>query len=147
MKYAILGPKKAVLRISETEPQSLSENVSFQEVTNKIAELVIAGQKPETRQLYFLIDGVLKTQKEYIESIRPKIPRKQTKLQIMLILQEMNKWTTFKTILSTLPEIVQDAWELSQYIDESDPLFSSNKTALLTALNITEEQLSSLFDK
>lgn len=147
MKYAILGPKKAVLRISETKPQALGENVSFEEVSNKIAELVIAGQKPETRQLYFLIDGVLKTQKEYIESTRPKIPRKQTKLQIMLRLQEMNKWTTFKTILSTLPEIVQDAWELSQYIDESDPLFSSNKAALLAALNITEEQLSSLFDK
>jgi hypothetical protein len=55
MKYAILGPKKAIFRISETEPQSLGENMSFAEVSDEIAANVIAGQK--TRQLYFLIDG------------------------------------------------------------------------------------------
>ncbi len=147
MKYAILGPRKAIFRISETEPQSLGDNVTFVEVSDEIAELVIAGQKPETRQLYFLIDGVLKTQKEYIESIRPKAPRIQTKLQIMLRLEAMGKWTTFKTVLSNLPAIAQDAWELSQHIDESHPLFTANKPALLTALGITEQQLSSIFDK
>ena len=145
MKYAILGPKKAIFRISETEPQSLGENMSFAEVSDEIAANVIAGQK--TRQLYFLIDGSLKTQQEFIESQRPKIPRKQTKLQIMLRLEAFGKWSTFKAILASMPTLVQDAWNLAQFIDESDTMFQANRPALLGALGLTEEQFSSLFDE
>ena len=146
MKYATLGPKKAVFHITDEVPKNIGEKMSYVEVSDEIAATVVAGQNPATRQLYFLIDGVLKTQQEYIESQRPKVPRKQTKLQIMLKLEEMGKWTTFKAILASLPTIVQDAWILSQYIDESDPLFQANRPALLVALGITEDQLSSLFD-
>lgn len=146
MKYATLGPKKAIFRITDYEPQFIGDNMSFAQVSEEIAATVIAGQNPATRQLYFLIDGVLKTQQEFIESQRPKLPRKQTKLQIMLKLEAMGKWTTFKAVMGQMPEIVQDAWNLAQEINESDPMFSANKEALKAALGITEEQLNSLFD-
>jgi hypothetical protein len=150
MKYAILGEKKAILRISDTEPQFVGENATVVEVSDEIAATVIAGQTKETRQLYFLIDGLLKTSQEYFESVRqslPKPPRKQTKLKIMRRLQDLNKWSTFKAILAAAPDIVKDAWDLAAYIDESDPMFQANKDQFLGALGITEAQFSSLFDK
>lgn len=146
MKYAILGPKKAIFRISDTEPKFLGEDMSFATVSDEIAAIVIAGQTPENRQSYYLIDGALKTVQEYIESQRPKVPRRQTKLQIMLRLEAFGKWTTFKAILASMPALVQDAWNLAQFIDESDPMFQANRPALLVALGLTEEQFSSLFD-
>jgi hypothetical protein len=147
MKYAILGPKKVINRISETEPKFVGENATVVEVSDEIAATVIAGQKAETRQLYFLIDGALKTSQEYIESVRPKIPRKQSKLQIMRRLQDLGKWATFKAILAAAPAIVKDAWDLAAYIDESDPMFEASKEQFLNALGITPAQFSSLFDK
>jgi len=146
MKYAILGPQKAINRISDTEPKFVGENATVVEVSDEIAATVTAGQKSETRQLYFLVDGALKTSKEHLASIRPKIPRKQSKLQIMMRLEAFGKWTTFKAILASMPVLVQDAWNLAAYIDESDPMFQSNRPALLKALGLTEEQFSSLFD-
>ncbi len=147
MKYAILGPKKAVFNITNTIPQSIGENMSYAEVSDEIAAMVEAGKVYETKQLYFLIDGVLKTQQEHLESIRPKPPRTQTKLKIMMKLEALGKWSTFKIILSSLPALVQDAWHLAQEINESDPLFAANKEALKAALGMTEEQFLSIFDK
>ncbi len=147
MKYAILGPKKAIFRISKTAPTDLGEETSFAEVSDEIAALVKTGQNPATRQQYFLIDGVLRTREEHNKILFPPPPRKQTKLEIMKRLEAFGKWTTFKYILGTMPVLVQDAWNLAQFIDESDPMFLANKPALLGALGLTEEQFGSLFDE
>ena len=71
--------------------------------------------------------------------------RKVTKLTLMRRLEALGKWTAFKSILSSMPDLVQDAWGLAQEIDESDPLFAQNHDAIAAALGLSEEAISDLF--
>ena len=69
-----------------------------------------------------------------------------TKYTIMKRLQYLGKWMTFKGVLSTLPEEVQDAWSLALEIKPDDPMFVENKPALCAVLELTEQQLDDVLD-
>ena len=54
------------------------------------------------------------------------------------------KWSTLKAILASLPDDVQDAWNLAQEIKSDDPLFVANSAFLQAALELTEEEFTAL---
>lgn len=62
MKYAVLGPQKGVLRVSDTEPQNTAPSATVVQITDEQAEAVAVAR--ENKQLLFLIDGQLKTPQE-----------------------------------------------------------------------------------
>ena len=65
-----------------------------------------------------------------------------SKLTIMRRLGD--KWPTLKAALSTLPEIVQDAWLLAQEIRADDELFLAYKETLKTLLDLTDDEFNAL---
>jgi len=65
-----------------------------------------------------------------------------SKLTIMRRLGD--KWPTLKAALSTLPEIVQDAWLLAQEIRADDELFLAYKETLKTILDLTDDEFNAL---
>lgn len=75
MKYAILGPRKAVLRISDTEPQTLPGlSASVVEFTDEQAQTVLAGLSATPKTLYFFENDSLITFKDKMEQDRPQRP-------------------------------------------------------------------------
>lgn len=54
------------------------------------------------------------------------------------------KWATLKAILASLPDDVQEAWNLAQEIKSDDPLFVANSAFLQAALELTEEEFAAL---
>lgn len=77
---------------------------------------------------------------------KPAAPRSATKLTIKRRLEDLGKWETFKAVLESMPATVRDEWTLAQEIREDDPMFVANRDAIVAALGITSDQLSSLFD-
>lgn len=65
-----------------------------------------------------------------------------SKLTIMRRLGD--KWPTLKAALSSLPEVVQDAWSLAQEIRADDPLFIQYGPQLKQLLGLTDDQFDSL---
>jgi len=65
-----------------------------------------------------------------------------SKLTIMRRLGD--KWPTLKAALSSLPEIVQDAWLLAQEIRADDELFLAYKETLKTLLDLTDDEFNAL---
>lgn len=79
MKYAILGPQKAVRRISDTEPQTLPGlSASVVELTDEQAQTVLAGLSATPKTLYFYIDNNLITLKDKLELERPPLSQEQS---------------------------------------------------------------------
>lgn len=74
------------------------------------------------------------------------VPGDVTKLTLMRRLDALGKWSAFKTLLSQLPEIVQDAWTLAQSIRADDPLFVQNAPAIKAYLELTDEEFDSLLE-
>jgi hypothetical protein len=75
MKYAILGPKGRINRISDTEPTALAEGATAVEITDEQAAIVEAGKTSEPKVFYFYKDGELLTMAEHREqqiAARPK---------------------------------------------------------------------------
>lgn len=66
-----------------------------------------------------------------------------TKLMIMERLGE--KWPVLKAVLSTMPEMVQDAWTLAQEINPNHGLFLEHKAALQAALGLSDAEFNGLF--
>jgi hypothetical protein len=73
-------------------------------------------------------------------------PGDVSKLTLMRRLDALGKWGTFKTLLSQLPEIVQDAWTLAQSIRADDPLFVENAPTIKAYLGLTDEQFDALLE-
>ncbi len=69
MKYAIIGPRGAINRISDTEPKAVPESASVVELTDEQAETVEAGRVSKPKVFYFYKDGQLVTIKEHREQI------------------------------------------------------------------------------
>jgi len=65
-----------------------------------------------------------------------------SKLTIMRRLGD--KWPTLKAALSSLPEIVQDAWLLAQEIRADDELFLAYRDTLKTLLDLTDDEFNAL---
>jgi len=59
MKYAILGPRGGINRISETEPQFVQEGHTVVEITDEQAATVQAGRNATPKVVYFWISGRL----------------------------------------------------------------------------------------
>jgi hypothetical protein len=75
MKYAILGPKGAIFRTSDTEPQAVAEGMSVVQITDEQAATVEGGRTSEPKVFYFYKDGQLLTMAEHREQLiatRPK---------------------------------------------------------------------------
>jgi hypothetical protein len=73
MKYAILGPKGRINRISDTEPKV--EGATVVEITDEQAATVEAGKTSEPKVFYFLKDGELVTAEDFRKeqlAARPK---------------------------------------------------------------------------
>ncbi|MCK9587965.1 MAG: hypothetical protein WC069_06390 [Candidatus Shapirobacteria bacterium] len=66
MKYAVLGPQKGINRISDTEPQSVGELATVEQITDEQAALVESGRTSTPPVRYFLIDGSLLTMQQKI---------------------------------------------------------------------------------
>jgi hypothetical protein len=75
MKYAILGPKGRINRISDNEPKALAEGASVVQITDEQAATVEAGRTSEPKVFYFYKNGELLTVAEHIAAqaaARPK---------------------------------------------------------------------------
>jgi hypothetical protein len=72
MKYAIIGPRGVINRISETEPKNVAEGASIVEVSDENAALVQEGKNQVPVVRYFWIEGELKTAEE-AQAIRAAI--------------------------------------------------------------------------
>jgi len=75
MKYAIIGPRGAIYRISDTEPQNVAEGATVVEITDEQAATVQSGKTSEPKVFYFYKEGELLTAQEYREqqiALRPK---------------------------------------------------------------------------
>lgn len=75
MKYAIIGPKGAINRISDTEPKAVAEGATVVEITDEQAATVQAGRTSEPKVFYFYKNGELVTMAEHREQLiaaRPK---------------------------------------------------------------------------
>jgi hypothetical protein len=75
MKYAIIGPKGAINRISDTEPKAVAEGATVVEITDEQAAIVQAGRTSEPKVFYFYKNGELVTMAEHREQLiaaRPK---------------------------------------------------------------------------
>jgi hypothetical protein len=72
MKYAILGPRKAVNRISDTEPTlPAGLSATYVEFTDEQAHTVLAGLTATPLTRYFYLSGNLITFKDKFEQDRP----------------------------------------------------------------------------
>jgi hypothetical protein len=69
MKYAILGPRKGINRISDTQPApaSIGPNSTVVEISDEQAATVAAGRSATPSVMYFLIDGQLLTLAQRVE--------------------------------------------------------------------------------
>lgn len=75
MRYAVIGPKGAINRISDTEPKAVAEGASVVQITDEQAATVEAGRTSEPRVFYFYKDEQLLTMAEHIAAqiaARPK---------------------------------------------------------------------------
>lgn len=70
MSYAIVGPKGAILRITETAPKALGPQATSVEISDEIAATVEAGFAATPRVIYFLEDGILSTAQQRMEAKR-----------------------------------------------------------------------------
>jgi hypothetical protein len=61
MKYAIIGPRKRVNRVVETEPPNVPEQATVVEITDEQAAQVLAGFAADPRVFYFWVEGELQT--------------------------------------------------------------------------------------
>ena len=75
MKYAVTGPRGAINRISDKEPQHVGEHATVVEITGEQAATVEAGRSATPPVRYFLIGGELVTQEQFRLSQRPLVDR------------------------------------------------------------------------
>jgi hypothetical protein len=77
MKYAITGPKGAINRISDTEPQVVGQFAKVVQITDEQAAIVGAGLASEPRVIYFYNQGELEEASVHLARIleerRPKV--------------------------------------------------------------------------
>jgi hypothetical protein len=78
------------------------------------------------------------------EEIASRKSQPITKLTLMRRLQDVDKWSLFKAVLTGLDEDVQDAWALALDIRKDDPLFVENAAAIRGLLSMTEEEMDAL---
>lgn len=147
MKHAKLDSFGHVLHVYDAPAPTTRE------VTDEQAATIAVGRKAVPPVLYVLRDSTLITREQALAERRDAIraaaraanPRKVTKLTLMRRLDTLGKWGTFKAVLASMPELVQDAWNLAQEISESDPMFAANRAAIAAALGLTEEEVMALF--
>ena len=65
-KYAVIGPMKGINRVTDNEPQWISEDATAVQITDEQAATIEAGKTSKPPVFYFLIDGTLKTLEEKI---------------------------------------------------------------------------------
>jgi hypothetical protein len=61
MKYAVLGPRGAIIRVSDTEPETTPEGMSVAQITDEQAATVEAGRTAAPRVFYFVVNGQMLT--------------------------------------------------------------------------------------
>lgn len=122
------GPKQYQQRATASEEQ----------LNDRLIELL--GENPQET-----VNRICNPAYKWFEVI-PNGPRTITKLTLMRRLDALGKWTTFKTVIGQMPQIVQDAFDLCNELSEDDPLLVQNRPAFIQALGITGDQMDSLFD-
>jgi hypothetical protein len=73
----------------------------------------------------------------------PPPARELSKLTLKRRLDEMGKWSTFRSVLQGMPS-VWDEFVLAQEIRTDDPVFTTHAVALKLAVGLTQEQFESL---
>ena len=146
MKHAITDVLGVVLRVTD----SPSEN--SREITDDQAALIASGRTAKPPVHYAFYAGQLVPRQEMLDARRAvavaarlPVARKVTKLTLMRRLDALGKWGTFKAVLASMPETVQDAWALAQEISESDPMFAANRDAIAAAIGLTVDEVGALF--
>jgi hypothetical protein len=72
MKYAVLGPRGAINRVSETEPQNVPEQATVVEITDEQFDQVQEGRTATPPVRYGLKDGELMELRAFLEATRPR---------------------------------------------------------------------------
>lgn len=70
MKYAILGPRNGVLRVTDEEPKVTPPNGKVVQVTQDQADTIKAGFEASPKIIYFLEDNRLVSQEEKREAFK-----------------------------------------------------------------------------
>ena len=80
------------------------------------------------------------------EEIAARVPEVGgvTKLTLMRRLDDLGKWDTFKALITQLPPIAQDAWNLAQEVKSNDPILVQYGATIQAALQLTDEEYSTL---
>ncbi len=115
-----------------------------------IGDSVAAGYVAQIAQLESAhAAAIVKMREEHAAALAAAIPTAQpvgsiSKLTLMHRLNALGKWPAFKSLLTHLPEIVQDAWHLAQSISPTDPLFVDAAPAIKAHLDLTDEQFAAI---
>lgn len=148
MKYAILGPRKRILRVVETQPLSSS----YEQITNEQAEQVETTESP-----FFLFGGELVSVSVWLRNHRwvdgewvdytPPVPSAVTPRQIRLALIDRG---IMPEEITTMIQAVEDPilrakslaeWEFATSVSRNNPLIAQ----LGEALEFTQEDVDEIF--
>jgi hypothetical protein len=159
MKYAILGPRGGINRISETEPQHVPEGRTIIEISDEQAATVQEGLELVPRLFYTYQDGELILFKDWLRNHRwsedagewvefvPSVPQSVTPRQIRLALIDRGIMPEDITAqLSAIEDSVLRAkalaeWEFARDVKRSHPLIAQ----LAGALQFTDDDVDEIF--
>ena len=125
------------------DPSALRDGLAWVSVLDR------PEHDPATQKLvpFPITDGIGYTVEDLTpDEIAARIPAPEpvTKLTLMRRLDDMGLWEQFKSLLTQLPPITQDAWALAQDIRKDDPILVQYGATIQSALGLTDEQFDSL---
>ena len=149
MKYAILGPRKGILRVVEQEPQ---DGRTYEEITEEQAEQI---ETSDTR--FFLIDDELFPMRDWLKNHRwedgdwveftPPSPDRVTRRQFLraLVLAGIDPESVTSAIAQIEDETARKLalidWEAPRDIERNHPLINQ----LAPAFGLSVGQIDDLF--
>lgn len=105
MKYAVVGPMGAINRVSDTEPQHVSEQAAVVEISDEQAATVVAGRAATPRVLHFWHEGELETQAERHARLNP--PSLRERLLAITNTQSAQVKAAFAPVLAGVDWLIQ----------------------------------------
>ena len=158
MKYAILGPRGGINRITDTEPQAIGDRTVV-EIADEQAATVEAGRAATPRTHYLYQDGELVNMQAWLYNHRwedgqwvefvPPVPESVTPRQIRLALIDRGIMPEQITqMLSGIEDTVLRAkalaeWEFASEVKRTHPLIAQ----LAGALEFGAEDVDEVFRK
>jgi hypothetical protein len=144
MKFAVIGPQGHINRIADTEPTSVMEGATVQQITDEQAEAVVAGRTSTPRVVYVWEAGELITFAERVarrQAARPQpVPESVPLWSLRQVLMEDG---LLDTILAAVQNnaVLLNFLEYGNYVNRDSPSLA----ALAAQLERTSDEVDNLF--